>query len=156
MWRIPSTCLSRWKLRRYRRLIENVLAKDCGTARCDGLRLSKFSSRLEICWRARDIHPWDRNRPLERRAALFVEQSLADTEGVITRLFDSLPQLVVIDLAVREPESEENMLAGTVLRSAWMSSRRLLSVQMRLREQGVDYRLAGSSFEPLGADRSIA
>src|SRR5262249_35483417 len=152
-WRILSVCLSRWKLRRYRRLIENVLVKDCGAARCDGLRLSKLSSRLEICWRARDIHPWDRDRPLERRAALFVEQSRADTEGVISRLFESLPQLDVIDLAVLEPESEETMLAGTVLRSAWMNSRRLLSVQMRLRELGVDYRLAGSRFEPLDANQ---
>ncbi|HVA69081.1 MAG TPA: hypothetical protein VNF45_07180 [Candidatus Binataceae bacterium] len=38
----------------------------------------RLCSRLEIEWRARDIHPWDSGVALERRAAMFVEQSLSD------------------------------------------------------------------------------
>jgi hypothetical protein len=37
-------------------------------------------------------------------------------------------------------------MAGTVHRSVLTGSRRLLSVRMRLRELGVDYRLASSRF----------
>jgi hypothetical protein len=61
-------------------------------------------------------------------------------------LFEALPQVDIIDLTVLGPASETAMMAGTVHRSVLMGSRRLLSVRMRLRELGVDYRLAGSRF----------
>ncbi len=135
------------KVRWYRRRIERVLGQvGRGEARCDGLQVNKVSNRLEIHWQARDIHHWDRDLPVERRAAAFVEQTLADTEAAISKLFDAMPQVDVIDLTVLDPSSDTPMLAGTVHRSVVAGSRRLLSVRMRLRELGVNYRLSGSHF----------
>jgi hypothetical protein len=133
------------KLIMYRGRIERVLARiGRGEVRSDGLRLNKVCSRLVIQWRARDIHPWDHSFPLERRASALVEQTLADTEAAISELFEALPQVDVIDLTVLGPASETTMMAGTVHRSVLTGSQRFLSVRMRLRELGVDYRLASS------------
>jgi hypothetical protein len=131
----------------YRGRIERVLARiGRGDVRGDGLRLNKVCNRMVIQWRARNIHPWDRSLPIEGRAAALAEQTLADTETAISKLFEALPQVDVIDLTVLGPESETTMMAGTVHRSVLTGSRRLLSVRMRLRELGVDYRLASSRF----------
>jgi hypothetical protein len=147
MWQILKNCLHGLKLRMYRGRIGRVLARiGRGDVRRDGLRLNRICNRLEIQWRARDIHPWDRSLPLESSAAALVEQTLADTEAAIARLFEALPQVDVIDLTVLGPASETTVLAGTVHRSVLTDSRRLLSVRMRLRELGVDYRLSGSRF----------
>jgi hypothetical protein len=150
MWRTLRACLPRLMLRRYRRRIEHVLALvGRGEVRCDGLRLNQVSNRLEIQWRARDIHPWDRDLPRERRAPIFVEQSLADTETAISRLFETFPELDVIDLSVLDPESEFTMIAGTIDRSAWTGNRRRVSLRMRLSDLGVRYRFPGALFEAL-------
>jgi hypothetical protein len=151
MWQILKNCLRRLKLLMYLGCIERVLARvGRGQARSDGLRLNKVSNRLEIQWRARDIHPWDSSLPYDRRTVALEEQTLADTEAAISELFDAFPQVDVIDLMVLGPASETTIMAGTVHRSALPDSRRLLSVRMRLRELGVDYRLTGSHFS--GAD----
>jgi hypothetical protein len=153
MWRVLQAILWRLQGRQERRRIEHILRRiGRGQARRDGLRLDKVSHRLEIQWRARDIHAWDRDLPFERRASTFVEQTLADTEAVIAGLFESLPQVDVIDLAVLEPESDRTMMAGTVCRSSATNHRRLLSIKMRLSELGVQYRLVGSRFEALDPD----
>ena len=145
MWRTIKTALNRLRYRRYLGRIERELALiGRGQVRCDGLRLNKICNRLEIQWRARDIHPWDRSLPLESRATALIEQALADTEAAISRLFEALPQVDVIDLTVLDPASDTTMMAGTVHRSVLTGSRRFLSVRMRLRELGIDYRLAGS------------
>jgi hypothetical protein len=83
---------------RYNHNIERALALHLsGEARRDGLHATKSTTHLEIEWRARDIHPWDRGllSPGEKPAA-FVKQSLADTEAAIYRLFEALPQVGVI------------------------------------------------------------
>ena len=153
MWQVLQASLRRLQGRQDLRRIENVLRRiGRGEVRRDGLQLDKVSHRLEIQWRARDIHAWDRDLPFERRALIFVEQTLADTEAVINGLFESLPQVDVIDLAVLEPESDHTMMAGTVSRSVATDHRRLLSIKMRLSELGVQYRLAGSRFEALDRD----
>src|SRR5471030_1222940 len=118
MWQILKNCLHGLKLRMYRGRIGRVLARiGRGDVRRDGLRLNRICNRLEIQWRARDIHPWDRSLPLESSAAALVEQTLADTEAAIARLFEALPQVDVIDLTVLGPASETTVLAGTVHRS---------------------------------------
>jgi hypothetical protein len=153
MWRVLRAILWRLQVHEERRRIGRVL--ECigrGEVRSDVLRLDKVCHRLEIRWRARDIHEWDRDLPFERRASAFVEQTLADTEAVIAGLFESLPQVDVIELAVLEPESDRTMLAGTVGRSAAKHRGRLLSIKMRLSELGVQYRLADSHFEALDGD----
>jgi hypothetical protein len=42
---------------------------------------------LKLEWRARDIHPWDRDLPLAEQAELFCEQALQDTDVALIRLF---------------------------------------------------------------------
>jgi hypothetical protein len=153
MWRVLQASLRRLQGRRDLRRIESVLKRiGRGEVRQDGLRLDKVCNRLEIQWRARDVHSWDRDLPFERRGLTFVEQTLADTEAVITGLFEALPQVDVIDLAVMEPTSGGTMMAGTVSRYVPTGNRRLLSIKMRLSELGVQYRLAGSHFEALDLD----
>jgi len=136
----------------YHRRIRRALALNLrGEARRDGLTVDKMSSRLEIRWRARDIHPWDRHLSTHEREVLFAEQALADTEAAVVRLFEKLPQIDVIDLSVVEPASEILIAAGTVHRSDLNAPRpRLLSVGMRLREVGITYcfALPGSSDFP--------
>jgi hypothetical protein len=148
MWQGLRKYLTRSKRHWYRRRLEYALAlTGRGEVRRDGLRLDRIRSRLEIQWRARDIHPWDRDSPPEKRAQILLEQALADTEEAISRLFEALPEVDVIELAVIQPASEGVMLAGTVERSAWSEKPQHLSVKMRLQEMGVGYRLAGSYFE---------
>jgi hypothetical protein len=150
MWQVLRGCLHRLKLLTYRGRIERVLARvGGGGVRSDGLLLNRVYNRLEIQWRARDIHPWDRSLPLEERRATFVEQTLADTEAAISELFESFPQVDVIDLVVLGPASQSPIMAGTVHRSVLSGARRFSSVRMRLSELGVDYRLTGSSFSEI-------
>jgi hypothetical protein len=144
MWRQLQSLLRKPALWRYERKIRKALALHLrGEVRRDGLTLDNVSSHLEIRWRARDIHPWDRHLARYEREVKFAEQALADTEAAILRLFEKLPQIDVIELSVLEPKSETLIAAGTVHRSDLHAARpRLLSVGMRLREVGITYRFA--------------
>ena len=141
MWRQLQLFLRKPDLWRYHRRIKQALALHLrGEGRRDGLTLDNVSSRLEIRWRARDIHPWDRHLARYEREAMFAEQALADTEAAVVRLFEKLPEVDVIELSVLEPKSETLIAAGTVHRSELNAARpHLLSVGMRLREVGVTY-----------------
>ncbi len=75
-----------------------------GEVRSDGLSLNHLRNRLEIEWRAREIHPWDRDLPAIRVAQLFAEQCLDDANAALERLFSSLPEIAVIEFKVIEPE----------------------------------------------------
>lgn len=87
----------------------------------DDLTLSKTSCRLEIEWRARNIHPWDRDLPEAEQELTFAEQSLADTDAAVSRLFKELPEVESIEFRVIHPESDQRILAGTVERSAFVA-----------------------------------
>ena len=140
---------SRQEALSYKRSIDRALALNRrGEARSDGLTLRQAMSRLEIEWFARDIHPWDCDRPLtqDERLHLYLEQSLADTEDAIHRLFEMLPQVDVIALRVLDPASKATMIGGTVLRTE-IERRSHLSVGMRLRLSGVTFRLFGWRLE---------
>ncbi len=149
IWRPLESLLRKWKIARFRHNIEHALAlHKRGEARKDGLTLDQASIRLDIAWRTRDIHPWDRDDPPEKQAALFVQQSLEDTDAAITRLFDTLPQVDSIHLKVLDHHSEKIIMAGTVHRSSSFSSSSP-SVKMRLVNRGIELGLVGSQFEPL-------
>lgn len=150
MWRRLENLIQRLDTLRYRRGIERALALHLrGEVRNDGLKLKKLSNRLEIEWQARDVHPWDRDDPPDRKASILVRQSLADTEAAITRLFQTLPTVDVIALTVREHNSERLIMAGTVHRSDAEPAAEL-SAGMRLWQRGVRYHSDGWFFEPLG------
>lgn len=145
MRKLLQRCFRRLDLWRFRLSVEDALALHRrGEVRSDGLKLDGVSNHLQIRWHARAIHPWDRDllRGSREREA-FAEQTLADIESAILRLFERLPQVDVLELGVLEPASETLIAAGTVHRSE-MSDRRahLLSVGMRLRDIGVQFDLA--------------
>lgn len=138
MWELLENYLRKhgW----YRRRIEQALELERrGEVRKDGLQLGAMQHRLEIRWRARSVHPWDRHLPREARHARFIEQALIDTEAAIARLFEALPEIDLIDLCVTARESEATMLSGTVYRSDFRNVRSFPSVRMRLAEMGLNF-----------------
>jgi hypothetical protein len=141
MLRLLKRCFCKVELLIYRNRVKDALALHRrGEVRRDGLKLDNVCNRLEIRWRARDVHPWDRDLPTYERESVFAEQTLADTEAAIVRLFERLPHVDVIEINVLEPTSKNLIAEGTVHRSDLNSARRcLLSVGMRLRELGMQY-----------------
>jgi hypothetical protein len=158
MWRPLQWFIRKSDLWRYHHRIKKALALHLrGEARRDGLTVDAVSSHLEIRWRARDIHPWDRHLARYEREMIFAEQALADTEAAVGRLFERLPEVDVIALSVLEPESETLIAAGTVHRSDLYAARpHLLSVGMRLREIGVNYHFAAPCEHDSTANAPIA
>jgi hypothetical protein len=138
----------------YKRSIKRALALHLrGEVRRDGLNPISVTTRLEIEWRARDIHPWDRDLlPAPEKAAAFVDQALHDTEAAICRLFTALPPLHVIALKVLDRASQDVILSGSVSRPDFAAREERLSVGMRLMYMGVTHHSEGSLFEPLEND----
>jgi len=114
----------------------------------DVLILSKLSTSMRLEWQARDIHAWDRDLPAGRRAEMFVEQSLSDTNASILRFFQTLPEIDVIEIRVLDPNSGVAIIAGTVTRDEALTTSSP-SPGMKLKKLGVDYRLRNWHFEPL-------
>lgn len=135
----------------YKRSIERALALHLrGEVRRDGLTPTTSTTHLDIEWCARDIHPWDRGLlSSAQRAAAFVEQSLADTEAAIYRLFEALPQVDVLTVRVFDQTSEHLIISGTVPRPVTSARDEKLSIGMRLMYLGLTYHSAGSLFEAL-------
>jgi hypothetical protein len=157
MLHVLETLLHKLDGYRYKRNIERALALHLrGEARRDGLTPISSTTHLEIKWRARDIHPWDRGllSPAQRDTA-FVEQSLADTEAAIYRLFEALPQVDAISARIVDHTSETVIISGTVSRPVDSADRKL-SIGMRLRYLGLTYHSAGSQFEALKEDHRSA
>jgi hypothetical protein len=138
-----KTLLRKLDGRRYKLDVERALALHLrGEVRSDGLDPINLTTQLQIEWRARDIHPWDRSLlPPARRAAAFVEQSLADTEAAIYRLFEALPQVDVLAIRVLDPASESVIISGAVSRLAASARDANLSVGMRLLYLGITFQL---------------
>src|SRR6185312_9442898 len=135
MWRLFQRSLQKLRKVAYRRRIEQALGRD-------RLRLESVWNRLEIEWRARDLHPWDRDFPPRERARIFATQCLADTEEAIVTLFTAMPQVDVLEVKVVAPGSDAVLVAGTVHRSAVAVAEengKPLSVKMRLNAMGVRY-----------------
>ena len=118
--------------------VENALALyRRGEARREGLTLTQVSHRLEVAWRARQIHPWARGCEPEEQGRRFAEHSIADTDEALSRLFRELHQIDVIDFKVIHRDSEQLILAGTVERSARVPRPRGMSPRTRLWQNGV-------------------
>lgn len=135
----------------YKRSIDRALALYLrGEVRRDGLTSISVATHLEIEWRARDIHPWDRDllSPSDRTAA-FVDQALHDTEAAVCRLFTALPPLEVVKVTVRDRTSDDVILSGSVSRPDFLARDERLSIGMRLLYMGVMHHSEASSLEPL-------
>ena len=151
MLHVLKTLLRRLDGRRYKHDIERALALYLrGEVRNDGLDPINLTTQLQIEWRARDIHPWDRGllSPAQKAAA-FLAQSLSDTEAAICGLFEALPQVDAIALRVLDRTSDTVIISGTVSRLAALARDESLSIGMRLLYLGLTYHSAGSLFEPL-------
>jgi hypothetical protein len=124
----------------YRRRVEQSLKlEQRGGVKGDGLSLADLQHRMEVRWHARKVHPWDRHLPSEERRARFIEQALTDTETAIARLFESVPEVDLIDMKVMEPETDSILLSGEVSRYDFEHVRPSPSVRMRLTEIGVSF-----------------
>jgi len=156
MWEIVKNLRANLDSYRHARKVGRALALHLRReVRRDGLELTSICNSLEIEWRARDVHPWDRDcRPEERRAAL-VEQTLFDTEAAISRLFEALPFVHVLRVRVLDVGSNAPILGGTVHRSSLAEVRSGLSIGMKLRELGITYHSEGLQFEPLGHEGEV-
>jgi hypothetical protein len=116
--------------------------------RTDGLSLSQFRNRLQIEWRARDIHPWNNGLPESRVNELFAQQCLDDTGAAVERLFCELSEIQSIEFTVIDPKSSAAIVRGSVDRSeANMADN--ASPGMKLKKLGANYRLTNWRFEPL-------
>jgi hypothetical protein len=152
MWPILETVLHRVEKTIHRHNIEWALALHRrGEVRPDGLKAIRISNHLEIEWTARNIHPWDRGQCWDSGFA-FVDQTLADTDAALARLFEALPQIDAIMLRIFDPASGAAIIAGTVYRSAISDVHRNISVRMRLNRWGLKFRSTGLSLEPLETD----
>jgi hypothetical protein len=137
MMSLKSFLLKR-KASRDRKAIQDALAlHHRGEARRDGLILIQASHHRKIEWRARDVHPWDRASEPGEREFLFAQQSMADTDAALSRLFDELPEIDPIAFRVTHPDSGHRILAGTVERSCRVPSTRGVSASTRLWHRGV-------------------
>jgi len=125
-----------------------------GEARTDDPLLLDLTVRLQMRWRARELHPWDRDLSPERAARKLAQQTLNDTEAALERLFKACPDVDVIELSVIEPNPDGNrrMIIGTVRRDEF-TQWHPLSTDMRLRLVGLHYRLVNENLEPLPAER---
>jgi hypothetical protein len=147
MWRFLRGLVQKRTRVRFHRKIEKALAlQKRGEARRDGLELHSTSTRIEVTWWARDIHPWDREYPSTQRTGRFMQQAMEDTDATIVRLFDVLPGVDRIDVRVLQRATEEVMMRGTVNRSS--IGRRAASVKMRLMGYGISFSHTGARFEP--------
>jgi hypothetical protein len=118
MFEILEAFRRRASRRAFRRHIEHSLALHRrGEVRTDGLQSVSVVNRLEIRWRARDVHPWDAADRADVKARKFDEQLYSDTEAAISRLFRALPHVDVIDVEVLDRDYDIPIMAGTVDRS---------------------------------------
>ena len=98
---------------------------------------------LQLEWRARDIHPWDRDLPPSQQAELFSEQALRDTDVALIRLFQRLPEIEQIEFQVlNRMDFDGVILMGVVDREEALNPEPPPSLRMRLNMLGVHYQMA--------------
>jgi len=146
----PERLLARFARWWFRRRIVKALAlnKRRREARADGLSLSQFRNRIQIEWRARDVHPWDRDLPQSRVTEMFAQRCLDNTGAALERLFGNLPEIEFIDFTVIDPKSSAPILRGSADRSE-ANMAKDASPGMKLKKLGAKYRLSNWRFEPL-------
>lgn len=142
------------QLRLYKRSIGNALALHRrNEVRSDGLSLDTVCNRLEICWHARDLHPWDDGLSPGRRESTFHQQAMEDIEAAVHRIFERRPEVEVIEIRVLHPHSNALLASGAVQRSAPnVCDLRSPSVRMRLGELGIRYFFTPSDPGTSGAE----
>lgn len=97
------------------------------------------SESIEICWRARTEHPWDRHPNGSVQASAFGAQALQDTESALLRLFEAMPGAESIEFKVLDPDCDRPIIEGKVGRRDFQEtiSSPIQSVRMRLKRLGI-------------------
>src|ERR1700674_674907 len=136
---------------RLRKQVDAALAPvGRGGVGSNSLRVQTVALRLKIAWRARKLHAWDRDLPIERASRRFAQQCVADTEAALERLFTTFPDVDLIEMMVQEPDPECSgiLMFGSVSRKEFESCHPL-STAMRLRLVGVNYLLVDGRIQRL-------
>jgi hypothetical protein len=135
------------------KVAESLALHKRNEVRADGLLLERTCNRLEIHWRARDVHPWDSDLSGKERESAFLRQVMDDTEAALLQLFERLPEIDEIDLTVLDVQTENVWLSGTVHRTSLASPfDRILSIRMRLAFLGIRFHFAADSVVNPGID----
>jgi hypothetical protein len=137
-----------WERRRLRNRVARALAMaPRGGVANDTSLLREMSLSLKVEWYARDLHPWDRDLPVERRAELFTAELMADTVAAIRQIFERLAEIDAIHIRVLEPAApHKTVLAGTVCRDDLNATRDCPSPAMSLKLLGLQYRVSDGCF----------
>ena len=130
--------------RRLRRRVDRALRlRPRGGCVEDRLVVRRISTRLDVEWCARDVHPWDHDLPADRREELFLEQCHHDTVVAVRRMFAQLAEVDLIEIRVVTPQpSARTILAGTVSRRDQNMVTRQRSARMSLKLMGIHYEAA--------------
>jgi hypothetical protein len=130
-----------------------------GAVAHDVLDMTALSLLLRVEWRARDVHPWDRDLSERQQAQLFAQQCLEDVEAAMTRLFERVPEMHALELVVRDPRSNAVIMSGVVHRDDLLGASHL-ALEMKLRTVGMKYQLFDRRFEsvpsPDGVREAVA
>jgi len=132
-------------------VVKALKLKPRGGLADDVLRLNRVSGQLQLEWRAREVHPWDRDLPPGCQAELFLEQTLRDTDAAILNLFQTLPEIEQIAILVLDTrDSTKVILGGVVTREDALATDGSTSLRLRLRMLGIQYsRIVDGQLEPL-------
>jgi hypothetical protein len=90
----------RERRRLHKRVTRALQLRPRGGCVDDRLTVNRISTELRVEWRARDVHPWDRDLPLDRRDDLFLEQCRHDTLVAVQRMFARLSEVDLIEILV--------------------------------------------------------
>jgi hypothetical protein len=104
--------------RRLRKRVDRALrVLPRGGCADDRLIVKCISVGLRVEWWARDVHPWDRDLPVDERDELFLELCRRDTVDAVQRIFARLAEVDEIEIRVVQPDAAaRTTLAGTVSR----------------------------------------
>ena len=89
-----------------------------------------------------------------QQAQLFARQCLEDVEAAITRLFERIPEMYVLELVVRDPRSNAVIMSGVVHRDDLLGASHL-ALEMKLRTVGLKYRLFDRRFESVPSSHAV-
>ena len=131
--------------------VKKVLAlKSHRQGRVDGLELKGLKTTLQVEWIAREVHPWDRNRPPMSVQKLYTLQCLQDTHTAIEGLFNEIPEVEALDIRIFSAPSQSVVIAGLVHRED-LTHAVFDSPAMNLKTLGVSFRMSNWRLEPLAA-----
>ncbi len=136
--------------------VKRVLAlRSHRQGRDDGLELKSLRTTLQVEWIAREVHPWDRNRPPRSVQKLYTMQCLQDTHTAIEGLFKEISEVEALDIRVFSAPSQSLVIAGLVHRED-LTHAIFDSPAMNLKTLGISFRMSSWRLEPLAAAEDYA